>query len=375
MSQPATKNILDILLEGTDYKDVLTKEQKEKISGLINETVDTRVAAKEKLLAEEFSTKEKTLKESIDAEKAKLAAETAENEKVLVEQAETFKKQLEETVLKQAADYKTEVETKLAEKASTYRKEIETLVFNEAKEYKTKQDAALVEEVQKFKGELIERVSDYLEAKLQSAIPTEIMEAASKLSVYQPLVESVMGSFSKHFIKLDDTSYALIKESRDAIAKLNAELQSAKKEVIAVSKQKREVEKQVKIGKIMEGLTEAQRSKAQKLLESVDVEELEAHFAKIRDIVLESEVKPVAKEQPKATIAPTAAPKKVQPLTEAKKEEPKAKAIEKQVEKAIADGSNAVKPEKKVLSESENAVFKWANKVVPKHLKDATDGQ
>jgi hypothetical protein len=365
------QNILDVLLEGTD-KDLLSKEQKEKISGLINETVEARVQAKEKLLAESFATKEKELKESIEAEKAKLAAETAENEKVLVEQAETFKKQLEETVLKQAAEYKTEVETKLADKASTYRKEIETLVFNEAKEYKTKQDALLVEEVKKFKEEMIERVSDYLEAKLQSAIPSEIMESASKLSVYQPLVNSIMESFSKNFIKLDDTSYALIKESRDTISKLESDLQSAKKEAIAIAKQKREVEKKVKIGAITEGLTDAQRSKAIKLLESVDVEELDAHFAKIRDIVLESEVKPVAKETPKAT-EKTTETKTV--ITEAKKEEPKVlpvqqKAIDAQMKKVIADGVPAEKAPKKVeLTESDKKLNSWASKIQPTYAK------
>lgn len=362
------KNVLDILLEGTDYKDSLTSQQREKLTGLINETVDARITAKEKLLTEEFSAKETKLKTEIEDVKSKLLKESEENEKVLIEQAESFKVKLEESAIAKVKEFKEVAEKAYAEKASLYRQEIEQIALTEAKAYKDKKDSAATEEVKKFKGDLIEKVSSYLEAKIEKAIPSDSLNAAAKLAVYEPLVQSLMEGFSKHFIKLDDTSYELIKESKSKIAVLESELQTTKKEIVRVSKEKNEVERNLKIKTLTEGLTQAQSTKARKLLEGFELTELEPRFKKIRDIVIESEVKSVTPEVKKSVAT-------AEVLTEGKKTEqttPAPTAVKVQQEKAIAEmqKKEEIKPkeQKAQINEGDQHVQKWASKINPRYL-------
>jgi hypothetical protein len=371
------KNVLEALLEGTDYSEVLTEQQRTKLTELINETVDARVSAKETLLTEEFEKKETELKESVEAEKQRLLTEAEENEKVLVEQAESYKKELEEAALRQTKEFKENAEAKLAEKAELLREKLESMVYAEAKAYKKKKDAALVEEVKQFKGEMIEKVSDYMEAKLEDMIPHEILESAAKLDVYEPLVTGIMENFSRNFVKLDDTSYQLIKESKEHITRLENDLQAEKKRNITLLKEKKEVEKNVKVEALTEGLTSDQRSRAKKLLEGFDADELDGRWAKVRDIVLESERKPAPKKTEKKP------EQKTQPLNEnddknTKKDEP-AKTqqddavINMQVKKVLKEGvvedeKPEVKKESETLNESEQRVQQWASKVKPKYM-------
>lgn len=372
------KNVLEALLEGTDYAEVLTEQQRSKLTELINETVDARVVAKETLLEEEYKKKETALNEAVETEKQRLQAEAEENEKVLVEQAEAYKKEVAESAVRQTKEWKELAESKLAEKAEAHKTKVEELVFEQAKLYKEKKDAALVEEVKKFKGEMIEKTSDYLEAKLEDMIPGEILEAAAKLDVYEPLVSSIMESFSANFIKLDDSSYQLIKESTEKIDSLESALQDEKKKNITLAKEKREVERNVKIEAITEGLTSDQRTRAKKLLEGFDVDEIEARFTKVRDIILESDKKPAPKRKP----APKKTEKQPETLTEgdAKKEEaPKNTTqqddavINMQVKNVLKEGVVEDKPEpakeKEVLNESENRVQGWASKVTPRYAR------
>jgi hypothetical protein len=374
-----TNNALEALFEGLD-KGLLTEETKVKLATLINETVDARVAAKEKLLTEEVEALKTQVKTESDKVKAdyealtkKLTEETESNEKVLVEQAEKFKKSLEEAVIEETVKYKQHIEKQRDEDMAKRDAELQEITLAEAKSFKDKQDAALVEEVKNFKAELVEKVSSYLEAKLQESIPAEIMESAAKLAVYQPLVESVMKGFADNFVKLDTTSYKLIKEANDNIGKLEGEIQAKAKEIVTLKKEKREVERNVKVKSLTEGLTIQQKEKAIKLLESVELEDLEGHFAKVRDIIIESTV---------AKPATTAAQPKVEKLVEsAKPTEPAKPAATPIADKAIVDhqvkkvlnemevkqiatGAKASSGPKTPDGANEN-IHKWASKVKP----------
>lgn len=367
MSQDKAKNILDALLESTDYAGVLSEDHKASLATMINEAVDTRVNAKVTLLEEEFKAKEKALTEQIDAEKQKVLKEAEENEKVLVEQAEAFKAQIAETALNEVKAYRENVEKTFVEKASTYRKEIESLVFNEAKEYKKKKDAATVEEVKNFKEDLITKVNDFIEAKLvESLIPSEILEAATKLEVYQPLVESVMGAFSKNFIKLDDTSYALIKESKSEIERLKNEVQELHKKNVTLAKEKKEVERNYKIEELIEGFTDAQKARARTLLEGHDIKDLQTRFNQIKDIIVESVStvkKPVEKPVVKTEKVITEGVK-----PEVTQQEKTAVAIQqKKVLEELKESEIKVQPKKEEQKPSVNQ--SWITRIQPKHSR------
>jgi hypothetical protein len=225
---------------------------------------------------------------------------------------------------------------------------------------------------------MVDKVSDYLETELQKAIPAEIMESAAKLAVLEPLVQGVMESFSKNFVKLDTTHFKLIKEAKEEIANLEKQLQEKAKAEVVLKKEIREVNRNVKVKSLLEGLTQAQKEKAVKLLEGIEVEELEGRFAKIRDIVIESDVKPVAKT---VVAKPVVAPA-VTKLEEAKKVEvtPPAAApaptiadkavIDHQVKKVLNEGENKDGTKASVGQPKATEIHKWASKVKPSYLEE-----
>lgn len=360
------KTTLEALLEGVNTG-VLTEETKLQLGKLINETVEIRVKAKETLLTEEVDKlKAKLLTEAEDLQK-RLLTEAEENEKVLVEQAEKYKKELEETLAEETIKFKESYEKTTEESLKAHKDELESMVLTEAKEFKTKQDAVLVEEVKKFKADMIDKVSDFLETKITEAIPAEIMESATKVAVLEPLVGALMEGFSKNFIKLDTTSYKLIKGANDRISTLETELQAKSKEEIKLKKEIKEVNRNMKIKSLTEGFNADQKEKAVKLLEGVEVEEMDSRFSKIRDIIIESSVKPQS--------VPVTKP--VEVITESKtvvaKTEPKTTPI---ADKAVIDHQM-----KRILAESESklpvskpkvvnaAVATWASRIKPGYVE------
>jgi hypothetical protein len=80
----------------------------------------------------------------------------------------------------------------------------------------------------------------------------------------------------------------------------------------------KELEKQVKLTSLTEGMTQAQKSKAVKLLESCSVEELESKFKSIKDIIVEESAKPrkVSVEEVKTPAAQAAVKKQVDRIVE-----------------------------------------------------------
>jgi hypothetical protein len=365
-----SKSTLEALFEGLD-KGAVNDELKGKLTKLITETVDARVSAKEKLLTEEVEALKTKLVEETESLKNKLLASAEANEKVLVEEAEKYKKELEEAVIEETVKYKTSVEKNRDEEISKYRGEIEAMVLEEAKSWKDTQDAALVEEVKNFKAGMVDKVSDYLEAKLQETVPAEIMESAAKLKVLEPLVHGIMETFSKNFVKLDTTSFKLIKEAKEQIVALEKQIQEKAKAEIALKTEIREVKRNMTVKSLTEGLTQAQKEKAVKLLEGVEVEALESRWSKIRDIVIEdrSAAKPVVKP---AAVAPAVT----------KLEEKKVVAVAPVVAPTttIADKAVIDHQVKKVLNEGESkdgkasaapkgneAIHGWANRIKPKY--------
>lgn len=364
------KSPIEILFEGLD-KGLITEEGKVKLTTLINETVEVRVAAKTKLLTEEVEAQKVKLTEETESLKKKLTEDAEANEKVLVEQAEKYKTELEQTVIEETLKYKTHVEKQRDDDLAKERTEMQAMVLQEAKEFRVKQDAALVEEVKNFKASMVDKVSDYLETKLTEAIPVEIMESAAELAVIKPLVTGINEAYSKNFIKLDTSSYKLIKEAKEEIARLEQVVQEKSKNEITLKKENREVNKNMKIKSLTEGLTQSQKDKAVKLLEGVEVENLESHYAKIRDIVIESKVNvaptPVVKLDESANKTQT------KPSAPAPTPIADTAAVKHQVTKVLEtlneSDKSKVASAQKSNEGSTPAIHTWAKKIPAKHLE------
>jgi len=332
------KTVLEQIFEGLD-KNLVSAELRQKVSEMIEGVVKTRVealtqdlAAKEAVFLEEagklkseYETKEKSLmdliaqKEKVLEEEANAFAEKVvgsinEKEAIMVEEVENYRKQVEQLVAEEASAYRDHLESIVKEESENYKNFVESIAIEEARNHKTQQDAVLAKEVGEFKKEMVDKISEFFEAELVKNIPQEVMESAVKLSAYEPLVESIMGVFSKNYIKLDTTSYEVIKEARKANEDLTLSINAKVKDNVRLAARNKELEKRAKISEITEGMTIDQRKKAVQLLENYNLEEIDAKFAQVKDIIIESSVKgtPVVNETKNGTPAKS----EKQPLSE-----------------------------------------------------------
>jgi hypothetical protein len=134
------------------------------------------------------------------------------------------------------------------------------------------------------------------------------------------------------------------------------------KDNVVLKKEKREVERHSKIRALTEGLTQSQREKAIKLLEDVEVENLESHFTKIRDIVTEIP-KTTSKtvEKIEESVKPNLKKEEQKPISEST-------AVKFQMTKIINE--NEVKaPLKSSEKKEATPMTNWARRIEPKYSK------
>ena len=310
------KQVLEKLFEQLGITGNLQSEEvKAQTESFINQLVDQRAKA----LTEESAKNEATLLEAAK----ELAEQTQQKEAILREEAAKFAKELAESaaakeaiMLEAIEEYRTEVESTIRAEASTYREALEKVVGDEAGKYKSMleeivldetknykesleavvleeagnhasmQEQTLQKEVGSFKEEMVEKVSAFLESELKANIPESLMESANKLAAYEPLVEGIVATFGKNYIKLDDASYKLVKEAKAENEKLSESVNAKTKDIVHLSSEVQELKKKAKLFELTEGLTVAQRRKVQKVLESYKAEEMDEKFAAIKDIIL-----------------------------------------------------------------------------------------
>lgn len=324
--------IIEELFEGFDAK-LVSEELKDSVRGMIDSLVETRVKAltteleekeaaflseveklkaeyaeKEAKLLEGIEAKEKILEEEANAFADKVAKTLAEKEAIMVEESENYRKHVEQVVNEEGSLFKETLEKIVTEEAEEYRKYIEAIALEEAVAFKTMQESALAEEVGEFKASMVDSISEFLEAELEKNIPAEIMEAEVKLAAYEPLVESMIGVFGDNYIKLDSTSYGVIKEARKENQELSESVNAKVKENVRLQSQVNELEKSIKIKELTEGMTQVQKETASKLMESCSsAADVDKEFAKVKDIIIESSVKSEpAKPKAKTEAAPKA---------------------------------------------------------------------
>jgi hypothetical protein len=238
--------------------------------------------------------------ESFKKEAETFAGELAEafkkKEEILFEELNNFKEETVKVVEETSTEYRTQVEKMVEEVAAEYRTVLETEMVEEAKNFRIKQEAALAEDVSKYRKDLLEKIDQYLESEIPKHIPEGIMEAASKAKAYEGLVEGMVNTFTKNYIKLDSTGYEALKAAKKDSESLSEQFNAKVKEAVTLTAQVRDLEKKVKIGQLTEGMTQAQKSRAAKLLESTSAVDVERKFDAIKDYIINESVKqPVQK--------------------------------------------------------------------------------
>jgi hypothetical protein len=312
---PIDNKIIKELFEGFDAK-LVSEDLQEKVKGMIDDVVESRVAAlstemedkesfflkeakklksecaaKIKKIKESYDSKEKILEEEAKNFSAKVLKSLEEKEAIMVEEVNEFKAMAEQVVAEESKSFRDMTIEAVVEETTNYRNYIESIALEETMAYRKEQDAVLANDVSTFKESLVDQISEFMEAELTKSIPEEIMEAAVKVSAYEPLVESIVDVFGKNYIKVDNTSYEVIKEARKENEELAESLNEKSKDVVRLGAEVKKLEKDLKIYSLTEGMTAPQKAKTVKLLESCSVEDIDGEFNKVKDIIIEESVK------------------------------------------------------------------------------------
>ncbi len=366
--------VLDQIFESIGLTDKLkSTEVQEQVSAILEEIVKNRVEAltlessakehallekataaaadlksKEDILAEEAKQFALSLQEEMAQKEAIMLEEISkfkeEVETVLSEEAKTFREEIEKAVLEEAIEHRTSVESILLEEVENYKKFLEGVVLEEAASYISEQEQHLAKEVGTFKESMVKKVGEYFDAELPNRIPKNIMEAAVKLSAYEPLIEGIVGTFSKNYVKLDSESFDVIKESKAQIEKLSESLNAKIKDSVNLQAKNKDLEKKLKITELVEGMTVAAKGKAVALLESCStLEEITTKFNQVKDIVITESVvasKPVVKTEKPTVVLSESAKKKIESLkvTVDKNKDPEMAQWERKLKEQLVTG-------------------------------------
>ena len=243
------------------------------LKGLFGEQVvelneDQRAAVSSKL--------EKLIETRVDT-KVKFQTEVIE-----AEAKEKYDTLLKEATTKYAKDIKA-VEAVVLEKATSFKKNIEQKSKKLLEQVNTKK----TKDIEIFKESIVEKLDKYLDLEMDKKIPNVYVEAVAKVQVLEPIVEGFKKTMQENYIKFDEENFGLIKDARSEIIKVREQLAESTKKNMEMNSKVKKFERSVKISEVCEGLTEAQRERASKLLESYDTDEIKERFGSIRDLIIE----------------------------------------------------------------------------------------
>lgn len=248
-----------------------------KTSGLeLGELIGEGITGDEaKLITEKIeSIVEARLEAKLEIEKELIESETKEKyDTILAEKTQEFESKvtsLEESFVAKVEEFKTTLTEETQEKVSTFKDEKEA-------------------ELETFVEGIIEKLDEYLDLEISKALPDDQIENSAKIAVLEPIVHGFKSVMQENYIKFDEEQFGLLKESRSEILKLRDQLAESVKDQMDMNKSFKSLEKDVKISKVCEGLTESQRERASKLLEGCDASEVEKRFSMIRDMVITEE--------------------------------------------------------------------------------------
>jgi hypothetical protein len=306
------KDIIAEIFKGIDEK-LVSEEVKAKVAEMINKVVDARVAAKTaetdaasvklqeekaKLASEldqikkDIADKEAFLKEAAADFGKQLAEEFKQKEDILFETLKEYQEESIKVLQETAKDYRDKIEEEALVAANEYKTFVESSALESAAEFKRMRQEADAKSLETFKSDLIEKANEYMQSQLKTVVPEQIMEAAAKAAALEPLVESMVSVIEKHGISVDKSGFDALKAAKAEITKLSESVNAKTQENVKLGSRVKELEKAVKLKQLTEGMTQAQKSKAEKLLESCSVEELETRFKVIKDIVISESAKP-----------------------------------------------------------------------------------
>jgi hypothetical protein len=294
--------------------DSLNEDVANDISTYLDELVTDRAAASTDELAEQVKTLKKenaVLKKTVQTQESEFKSEAekfaselseafAQKEKILFEELENYKAETVRVVEETASQYRAMVEEMVIAEASEYRTSLEQVMVESAKDFRLKQEAALAQDVSAYQTDLLGKLDEFIEAELPNSLPEGLIEAAAKASALESIVEGVVGVFDNNYIKLDESSVEALKEARSEQEQLAESYNAKVKEAVALTAKVRELEKEVKFNKLTEGMTQDQKKRAKRLLESASANDIERKFEGVKDFIIKESVTGSSKKKPVA---------------------------------------------------------------------------
>jgi hypothetical protein len=319
------KNIADKLLESTDAE-LLTPETKEQVNSMIEAKVEARLAEATKQLKDkeknlkawleeqnrQLKEKESALEEVAESFAKQCADEMTQKEAIMFESLQELKQRSEEIVAESCEEFKKNILETTLQECGEYKSAIEEETITHISEYKKLQEAALAKEVDNAKATIVDRMSKYLDTKVQDAIPAKVMEAAVEAAAYRPLVESMIKTFAQGYVKFDSTGYTAIKEAKAEALRLSESVTAKSKDNVRLAAKVKELERSQKILSLCESLTAKQRVQAKILLEKVETDNLDEAFNKMKKNLIEESVR----VQPQAQKITESAKKQLEKIQE-----------------------------------------------------------
>ena len=206
-----------------------------------------------------------------------------------IELSESFKKDFSKTIdtlVEQATSKKdaeiTEVKGVLKEAKTSILK-----LQNDQKILKEATVKVLKSEKESYKNGLVEKLDRFLDAEIKNVVPQTLIEAAAKVKVYEPLVESIKNTFAMKGIEVDSKGFGILKEAKDEITKMRKDLNKVIAEKIELEKHSEKLLTKYLLEKKCTGLTLEQKERVSSILKGASLDEMEKKFEGVRNLVVE----------------------------------------------------------------------------------------
>lgn len=176
--------------------------------------------------------------------------------------------------------------TTLEESLSKSEEQVETLQ-GEITTLKESTLEQVKEEVESHKEGLVDKLSSFLDEELKELIPDSIVEAAAKVEIYEPLVESMKSAFAEKGIEIGSEGHEVLKEARDEIVTLRDDVNTKTVAYNELSEKSEQLLARYVLNEKCEGLTVEQKDKVCTIFKNDSVEEINEKFDSVRDLVVE----------------------------------------------------------------------------------------
>ena len=121
-------------------------------------------------------------------------------------------------------------------------------------------------DAKEFKGELTEKLSDYLDTTMNKLVPDSVIKEAAEAKHYKSLVEKVKEVIVIDEVTKDREVREAVTDANEIMKKLKSNNNKLMKEKIRMHKRCKEVEAELHLEKKMKGLTDSRRLSLRKLL-------------------------------------------------------------------------------------------------------------